>query len=120
MKEQNFIRKHEVSRPTTVITSLRVFEMTSPNLTKNVAKTFASAILIVFFVQYGCCATLTTIRETWNGPVEGVELISSLGQKYHAFKGIPFAEPPITGVDPYTGEKVDRRFKVCLMKNIQY
>lgn len=52
------------------------------------------------------------IRQTTHGPVEGVELTTSLGQKYYAFRGIPFAEPPITGVDPYTGEIVDRRFKV--------
>lgn len=53
-----------------------------------------------------------TIRRTTNGPIEGVEQTSSLGQKYYAFKGIPFAEPPITGTDPYTGEYIDRRFKV--------
>lgn len=52
------------------------------------------------------------LRQTTHGPVEGVELTSSLGQKYYAFRGIPFAEAPITGIDPYTGEKVDRRFKV--------
>lgn len=53
-----------------------------------------------------------TIRETLNGPVEGIAETSILGQKYFAFRGIPFAEPPITGRDPYTGEHVDRRFKV--------
>lgn len=52
------------------------------------------------------------IRQTLNGPVEGIEKISMLGQKYYAFRGIPFAEPPITGTDPNTGEQVDRRFKV--------
>lgn len=52
------------------------------------------------------------IRQTTNGPIEGFEQTSSLGQKYYAFKGVPFAEPPITGRDPYTGEIVDRRFKV--------
>lgn len=51
------------------------------------------------------------VRQTSNGPVEGITLTSSLGQKYYAFKGIPFAEPPITGKD-HTGEYVDRRFKV--------
>lgn len=55
---------------------------------------------------------LPTIRQTTNGPIEGLEKTSSLGQKYYAFKGIPFAEPPISGIDPYTGELVDRRFKV--------
>lgn len=54
------------------------------------------------------------LRDTTHGPVEGVELTSSLGQKYYAFRGIPFAEPPITGVDPHTGEIVDRRFKVSI------
>lgn len=54
------------------------------------------------------------IRQTTNGPVEGVDQISSLGLKYYAFKGIPYAEAPITGIDPYTGESVDRRFKVFL------
>lgn len=54
------------------------------------------------------------IRQTANGLVEGIEQVSSLGQKYYAFKGIPFAAPPITGIDPYTGERVDRRFKVHL------
>lgn len=53
-----------------------------------------------------------TVRETSNGPVEGIEEVTSLGQNYYAFKGIPYAEPPITGIDPYSGEQVDRRFKV--------
>lgn len=57
-----------------------------------------------------------TIRETSNGPVEGIAETSILGQKYYAFRGIPFAEPPITGRDPYTGEHVDRRFKVQFSK----
>lgn len=54
-----------------------------------------------------------SIRQTLNGPVEGLEQLSSLGQKYYAFKGIPYAEPPITGIDPRnTGQQIDRRFKV--------
>lgn len=52
------------------------------------------------------------VRQTANGPVEGLGETSALGQQYYAFRGIPFAEPPITGTDPYTGEEVDRRFKV--------
>lgn len=52
------------------------------------------------------------VFRTINGPVEGVEQISSLGKPYYAFRGIPYAEPPITGIDQYTGEEVDRRFKV--------
>lgn len=43
-----------------------------------------------------------TIRQTANGPVEGIEETSSLGQKYYAFRGVPYAEPPIS----------ERRFKV--------
>lgn len=74
-------------------------------------RTFISTSFIVIIAQYVFCDT-PTIRQTCNGPVEGIELISSLGQKYYAFKGIPFAETPITGTDPYTGEQVDRRFKV--------
>lgn len=54
------------------------------------------------------------IRQTSNGLVEGIEKTTSLGQKYYAFYGIPYAAPPITGIDQYTGEKVDRRFKVRL------
>lgn len=68
------------------------------------------SILILAFAVY--CDQLPTIRQTQNGPVEGIEEISSLGQKYYAFRGIPFAESPITGSDPYTGDQVDRRFKV--------
>lgn len=55
------------------------------------------------------------IRQTPNGPVEGLEQISALNQRYYSFRGIPYAEPPITGIDPYTSEKVDRRFKVRIM-----
>lgn len=54
----------------------------------------------------------TTTRQTKNGPVDGIEQISSLKQKYYAFRGVPFAEAPITGRDPHTGLPVDRRFKV--------
>lgn len=53
-----------------------------------------------------------TVRLTKNGPVEGLEMTSALGQKYYGFRGIPYAESPITGIDPHTGETVDRRFKV--------
>lgn len=53
-----------------------------------------------------------SVRQTANGPIEGIKQISSLGQKYYAFRGVPYAEPPITGEDPYTGKQVDRRFKV--------
>lgn len=52
------------------------------------------------------------IRQTLNGPVEGIKQTSIFGQKYYAFRGIPFAEAPITGPDPYTGVQVNRRFKV--------
>lgn len=56
--------------------------------------------------------TSPLIRLTANGPVQGIEQISSLGQKYYSFRGIPFAAPPITGIDRFTGKSVDRRFKV--------
>lgn len=69
-------------------------------------------LLLILFANVWC--TLPTVRQTNNGPVEGIEILSSLGQKYYAFKGIPYAEPPITGIDPYTSEKVDRRFKVWI------
>ncbi|XP_055312058.1 esterase B1-like isoform X2 [Sitodiplosis mosellana] len=52
-----------------------------------------------------------TVRQTTNGPVEGTEQTSFFGKKYYSFRGIPYAEVPITGNDPYTGETVDRRFK---------
>lgn len=71
---------------------------------------------ISFLVLNGYCNPLNPVlpvRQTVNGPVEGIEQISSLGQKYYSFRGVPFAEPPITGIDPYTNEVVDRRFKVC-------
>lgn len=69
---------------------------------------------LVLLFAFGTCFVYTSdiIRQTQNGLVEGVEQYSSLGQKYFAFRGIPFAEPPITGMDPYTGDQVDRRFKV--------
>lgn len=54
-----------------------------------------------------------TIRQTSHGPVEGIEETTVLGQKYYAFRGIPYAAPPITGIDPYSGKMVDRRFKVA-------
>lgn len=72
---------------------------------------FVSALILLFVMNVHCDSP-TIIRQTQNGPVEGIELISSLKQKYYAFKGVPFAEPPITGIDPYTGVQVDRRFKV--------
>lgn len=53
-----------------------------------------------------------TMRQTLYGPVEGAIEISVLNQTYYSFRGIPFAEPPITGFDAYTSEFVDRRFKV--------
>ena len=58
------------------------------------------------------CRNSPLIRQTLNGPVEGVAQTTILGQVIYAFLGIPFAEPPITGTDPYTGQQVDRRFKV--------
>lgn len=56
-----------------------------------------------------------TLRQTVNGPVQGIEMTTSFGEIFYAFKSIPYAKPPITGRDPYTGEMVDRRFKVRLL-----
>lgn len=78
----------------------------------------SSLSLLVLQLSSVYCA-LSTVRQTLNGPIEGVEQISLLGQKYYAFKGVPFAEAPITGTDPYTGAQVDRRFKVCLFVKFQ-
>lgn len=72
----------------------------------------AAACLIAMFVSSVVHCDNPLIRITANGPVEGIERTSSLGQTYYSFRGIPFAEPPITYTDPYTGEVVDRRFKV--------
>lgn len=66
--------------------------------------------LIISILNVHCNSSI--VRQTSNGPIKGIEMTSSLKQKYYAFKGIPYAEPPITGTDPYTGEQVDRRFKV--------
>lgn len=74
-------------------------------------------LLILLFARNVSC-NLPTIRQTQNGPVEGIKLVSSLRQSYYAFKGIPFAEPPITGTDPYTKQKVDRRFKVQFYRKV--
>lgn len=69
---------------------------------------FSLSMLLALNVQ--CESPI--VRRTANGPIEGFEQTSSMGQPYYAFKGIPFAEPPITGFDRYTGTYVDRRFKV--------
>lgn len=65
----------------------------------------------IFFLASVSCDSLT-VRQTTNGPIEGIEKATSLGQKYYSFRGIPYAEAPITGKDPFSGEEVDRRFKV--------
>lgn len=57
-----------------------------------------------------------TVRQTTNGPVEGTQRTTFFGNKYYAFRGVPYAEAPITGKDPYTGDEVDRRFKVITIK----
>lgn len=71
---------------------------------------FLSFSCALFKVNVLCSASI--LKWTANGPVEGIEQISLLNQKYYSFRGIPFAAPPITGIDPFTGESVDRRFKV--------
>lgn len=45
-------------------------------------------------------ATTPTLRQTTHGPVEGIEETSVLGPKYYAFRGIPYAAPPINGIVP--------------------
>lgn len=69
-------------------------------------------ILLSFSFVINVCWGVPTIRQTLNGPVEGLVQTSILGQIYYAFRGVPYAEAPITGIDPYTEKQVDRRFKV--------
>lgn len=76
------------------------------------SKMFKKIWVLFFILILNVHCNPSTIRQTQNGPIEGVEMTSSLKQKYYAFKGIAYAEPPITGTDPYTGKQVDRRFKV--------
>lgn len=71
----------------------------------------ACSVILSLLIKSVFCDDL--IRQTTNGPVEGKRRVSALTQEYFSFRGIPYAEPPITGVDPYTKAKVDRRFKVC-------
>ncbi|XP_037033649.1 venom carboxylesterase-6-like [Bradysia coprophila] len=67
-------------------------------------------VLLIFSLQLFNVRS-NIIRKTTSGDVKGIEQTSSLGQKYYAFRSVPYAEVPITGIDPYTGHKVDRRFK---------
>lgn len=76
---------------------------------KTIRELLFFGLLILLKVQ---CEQQRIIRQTQNGPVEGLEQISVLNQRYYSFRGIPYAEPPITGIDPYTGERIDLRFKV--------
>lgn len=69
---------------------------------------------LLFALSVNCDSP--TVKQTANGPIEGKEETSSLGKKYYAFKGIPYAEAPITGEDPHSGQRVDRRFKVWYLK----
>lgn len=72
----------------------------------------AVLLLAWCLMQVQCDSLPSIIRRTQNGPVEGIKMRSALNQSFHAFLGIPYAEPPITGTDPYTGEQIDNRFKV--------
>lgn len=72
---------------------------------------FISVLLLISIVYYHSCNS-STVRQTRNGPIEGLEEISVLGKKYYSFRRVPYAEIPITGNDPHTGAEVDRRFKV--------
>lgn len=71
-----------------------------------------SLLFIEWFLLCVQCDLTSIIRQTQNGPVEGIEQMSALNQRYYSFRGIPYAEPPITGIHPYTGEQIDHRFKV--------
>lgn len=72
------------------------------------------SLALLLLLQYVQCDR-PTLRQTANGPVEGIEFtIPFNSTKVYAFLSIPYAKPPITGKDPYTGELVDRRFKVRL------
>lgn len=74
---------------------------------------FVSVLIVLLpSIKNGTHSDSPLIRQTTLGLVEGIENKTSLGLKFYAFRGIPFAEPPITGIDPCTGEWVDRRFKV--------
>lgn len=68
------------------------------------------SLLLLSIVQYVQCKR-PIIRQTVNGPVQGILHKHSFGEAY-AFLAIPYAKPPITGQDPHTGQMVDRRFKV--------
>lgn len=70
-----------------------------------------NVVLVLFFFKYNYSSIIV---QTTHGPVESVKYMTIFNQKCHIFKGIPYAAPPITGIDPYTGQKVDRRFKVCV------
>lgn len=84
------------------------------SLWENFNKMRQKIICLWLFLMFvlNVMSSTSTIRQTLNGPVEGVVQKSVLGQLFYGFLGIPFAEPPITGIDPYTGKRVDRRFKV--------
>lgn len=60
-------------------------------------------LLVVLVFAYGGLADQYKIVDTDNGKVRGIKSISLLkGDQYYAFKGIPYAQPPLG----------DRRFKV--------
>lgn len=66
-------------------------------------------LLVFFFFKYHYSPL---IIQTTHGPVQSAKYMTVFEQKCHLFIGIPYAAPPITGIDPYTGKEVDRRFKV--------
>ncbi|XP_055312128.1 esterase B1-like [Sitodiplosis mosellana] len=68
-------------------------------------------LILPLLISIVHCDDPPTVRKTNNGPVKGIEQTSFFGTKYYSFRGIPYAEAPITGVDPYIGVYVDRRFK---------
>lgn len=74
-----------------------------------------SIVLLLFewcLLKVQCDLLPSIMRQTQNGPIEGISMLSALNQRYYSFQGIPYAEPPITGINPYTAELIDHRFKV--------
>lgn len=67
-------------------------------------------VLLVFSLLLSAVRS-NILRNTENGKVKGKEDISSLGQKYYAFRSVPYALPPINGFDDDIGV-INRRFKV--------
>lgn len=53
-------------------------------------RAYCESLSILLLFALGVHCDPATLRQTLNGPVQGVERTSVLGQKYYAFEGIPF------------------------------